>query len=128
MTKQHPFNHNRPLMLHRGPRLAIMSLFRLQRATWSLEIAKTPRSFAVSFSTAIPRRHKSKPRTLDSISSPNNPSLSGYRHFKDVFPRSTRQGQARTAFTSTKLYQEQQAGQRPNSSVSDVPSLSRSMS
>ncbi|MCJ1403230.1 hypothetical protein MMC11_006453 [Xylographa trunciseda] len=89
-----------------------MATMTFQRATWCLQISRTSRTFALSFTTALPRR--SKPGSLPSRS----------RAFPDPpIPRASRHNQARSAFTSTKVYQAQQAQQpsaAPNATIQDL--------
>ena len=85
-----------------------MATLTFQKASWCLQISRTSRSFAVSFTTALPRR--GKPRHLSQESSntnrePSNP-LRSSRH--NHSQRSERHADARRAFTSTRLYRAQQ--------------------
>ena len=82
-----------------------MATLTFQRATWQLQISRTTRSFSVSFTAALP--HRTKRRQLHSQPiDPRRPN----RH--DIpQPRVPQHHQARTAFTSTKVYQAQQAQQ-----------------
>lgn len=77
-----------------------MATLIFQRASWRLQISRTSRTFAVSLTTPLPRRHR--PRHLPSQSS-------NAQHV--VPPGPSRYNQARTAFSSTRLYQAQQAEQ-----------------
>ncbi|MCJ1281263.1 hypothetical protein MMC26_000581 [Xylographa opegraphella] len=82
-----------------------MATLIFQRATWCLQISRTSKTFAVSFTTALPRRHKSG----------SLPSRS--RAFQEApTPRVSRHNQARSAFTSTKVHQAQQSSAAPVSS------------
>ena len=76
-----------------------MATLIFQRATWCLQISRTSRTFSISFTTALPRRHRL----------PNLPNPSIASHRAAPTSRTSRHHQARTAFTSTKVYREQQA-------------------
>ncbi|MCJ1379823.1 hypothetical protein MMC17_002926 [Xylographa soralifera] len=87
-----------------------MATLTFQRATWCLQISRTSKTFAVSFTTVLPRRHK--PGSLPSRS----------RAFQEpTIPRSSRHNQARSAFTSTKVYQAQQAQQSSAAPATKIP-------
>ena len=92
-----------------------MATFTLQKASWCLQISRTSRTFAVSFTTALPRR--GKPRRLpQDFSSPlheNSNPLHSSR--EDATRRSTRHAEARRAFTSTRFYRAQQQAASPAS-------------
>ena len=85
-----------------------MATFTLQRASWSLQISRTSRTFALSFTTALPRRGKSR-RLPQEFSNPlretSNPLHSSR---EDAGRRSSRQIETRRAFTSTRVYRAQQ--------------------
>ncbi|KAF6233832.1 hypothetical protein HO173_008044 [Letharia columbiana] len=92
-----------------------MATITLQRASWCLQISRTSRTFAVSFTTALPR--KGKPRHLpQDFSSPlretSNPLHSSR---EDAARRSTRQAETKRAFTSTRVYRAQQEAASPAS-------------
>lgn len=92
-----------------------MATLTLQRASWCLQISKTSRTFAVSFTTALP--HRGKPRRLPrDFSSPlhetSNPPNSSR---EDAARRSARHVEARRAFSSTKVYRAQQEAASPAS-------------
>ncbi|MCJ1472752.1 hypothetical protein MMC13_001401 [Lambiella insularis] len=87
-----------------------MATLTFQRATWCLQISRSSRTFAVSFSTALPRRHRSSRLP----SQPSNPRESS-------IPRASRHQQARTAFTSTRVFQVQQAQQTSSNLISQPP-------
>lgn len=92
-----------------------MATLTLQRASWCLQISRTSRTFAVSFTTALPR--KGKPRHLpQDFSSPlretSNPLHSSR---EDAARRSTRQAETKRAFTSTRVYRAQQEAASPAS-------------
>ncbi|MCJ1431050.1 hypothetical protein MMC27_000400 [Xylographa pallens] len=87
-----------------------MATLTFQRATWCLQISRTSKTFAVSFTTVLPRRHK--PGSLPSRS----------RAFQEPpIPRASRHNQARSAFTSTKVYQAQQTPQPSAVPASELP-------
>ena len=86
-----------------------MATLTLRRATWCLQISRTSRTFAVSFTTALPREGKSRhlPQEFtnplhDSVHSPRTS-----RH--DSTRGSAKHAAARRAFTSTRVYRAQQA-------------------
>lgn len=86
-----------------------MALFTLQRATWSLQVSRTSRKFAVSFTTALPRTHRPKYLAPDAPFVSSKPFRS---NLDETSPRRpSRHGQTRSAFTSTKVYREQQEQQ-----------------
>ena len=95
-----------------------MATLTFQKASWCLQISRTSKSFAVSFTTALPRR--SKPRHLPqdpeyTHREASNPLRSSrYSHSQ----RSERNADARRAFTSTRVYraQQEQAAASPSSS------------
>lgn len=90
-----------------------MATLTLQRASWCLQIARTSRTFTVSFTTALPRR--GKPRRLpQDFSNPlretSNPLHSSG---EDATQRSARLSETRRAFTSTRIYRAQQEATSP---------------
>ncbi len=85
-----------------------MATLIFQRATWSLQISRTSRTFAVSFTTALPRRNKPRHLTQDA-------STSVHPSRQDASERYTRDTSARRAFRSTKFYQAQKAQYTTNS-------------
>ncbi|MCJ1321868.1 hypothetical protein MMC15_007213 [Xylographa vitiligo] len=87
-----------------------MATLTFQRATWCLQISRTSKTFAVSFTTVLPRR--SRPGSL--------PSRSGAFQEPSI-RRASRHNQARSAFTSTKVYQAQQAQQSSAAPASETP-------
>jgi hypothetical protein len=81
-----------------------MATFTFQRGAWCLQISRTSRNLSVSFSTALPRRSRayhlpSQAKQYQDCPRPKSTSL----------PKASRHQQARTAFTSTKVYQAQQS-------------------
>lgn len=92
-----------------------MALFTLQRATWALQISRTSRTFAVSFTTALPRKNRPKHRPLRARPDSSSPFRSNLHDISSQ--RSSIHGQTRSAFTSTKLYQQQQAEESAASEV-----------
>ncbi|MCJ1414095.1 hypothetical protein MMC32_000420 [Xylographa parallela] len=87
-----------------------MATLTFQRATWCLQVSRTSRTFAVSFTTVLPRRHK--PGSLPSRS----------RAFQEPqIPGASRHNQARSAFTSTKVFQAQQAQESSAGPASELP-------
>lgn len=73
-----------------------------QRAGWSLQITRTSKNFAVTFSTALPRR--SRHRTIASEASDGLRSSRG-----DTVRRRTSYHGLENNFRSTRVYQAQQA-------------------
>lgn len=92
-----------------------MATFTLQRASWCLQISRTSRTFAVSFTTALPRR--GKPRHLPQDFSKSLSETSNPLHFsrEDSARRSARHAETRRAFTSTRVYRAQQEAASPAS-------------
>ena len=98
-----------------------MATLTLQRASWCLQIARTSRTFTVSFTTALPRR--GKPRRLpQDFSNPlretSNPLHSSR---EDATQRSARLSETRRAFTSTRIYRAQQEATSPAPKTSAQP-------
>ncbi|CAF9919242.1 MAG: hypothetical protein HETSPECPRED_003983 [Heterodermia speciosa] len=86
-----------------------MATLIFQRAGWSLQISRSSRTFAVSFTTTLP--HRPKPPTRHHSS---HTSRHSSRHLKHEL--------ARSIFTSTKIYQEQQPqSPRPATTSSRPP-------
>lgn len=84
-----------------------MATLIFQRAGWSVHISRTARTFAVSFATALPCREKS--RHLAAIASDGIRSTRHHRSLpRPHSARASRHDSARSIFTSTKFYQEQQ--------------------
>ena len=98
-----------------------MATLTFQRASWCLQISRTSRTFAVSFTTALPRR--GKPRSLpQDFSDPlHNSSTPLPSSRLDSTRRSSRHAEARRGFTSTRVYQAQQ--QQAASPASKTTSL-----
>ena len=92
-----------------------MATLTLQRASWCLQITRTSRTFAVSFTTALPRR--GKPRRLPQDSSNRIRATSNPLHSstEDATRRSARHAETRRAFTSTRVYRAQQEAASPAS-------------
>ena len=105
-----------------------MATLTLQRASWSLQISRTSRTFAVNFTTALPRR--GKPRhlpqdfstPLHETSTPLNSSRANSAR------RSARHAESRRAFSSTRVYHAQQEAastsldvQSPQSTETTLP-------
>lgn len=88
-----------------------MASFTLQRASWVLQISRTPKLFAVSFTTALPHRSKSRhlPRDLIQPLQPYPKSSQSSRH--RVFDTSAQHKKSRRAYTESKVYRAQQAAQ-----------------
>ena len=86
-----------------------MATLTLQRASWCLQITRTSRTFAVSFTTALPRG--GKPRHLpQDFANPLHDSLHTPRTNRHDSTRgSAKHADARRAFTSTRVYRAQQA-------------------
>ena len=95
-----------------------MATLTFQRATWCLQISRTSRLFAVSFTTALPRSGRTRrlPSELpEPIHSTSNPLRSSVRQSTG---RSARHAEARCAYTTTKVYRAQQATQNAPASKS----------
>lgn len=85
-----------------------MATLTLQRASWCLQITRTSRTFAVSFTTALPRRGKPRHLPQDS-SSPLHRSSNPFNSSReDSARRTARHAESRRAFTSTRVYRAQQ--------------------
>lgn len=102
-----------------------MATFTFQRATWCLQISRSSRLFAVSFTTALPRggRTRRLPAELsEPIHSTSNPLRSSVH--QSTTGRSTRHAEARRAYTTTKVYRAaQQATQAATAPASKSTSL-----
>lgn len=99
-----------------------MATLTLQRASWCLQISRTSRTFAVSFTTALPRKGKSQhlpPDTLPSFRESANPLRSNKY---DKPQRSSSHADTRRAFSSTRVYRAQQE-QKAASPASKITSL-----
>lgn len=85
-----------------------MATFTLQRASWCLQVSRTSRTFAVSFTTALPRR--GRPRRLpQDFSSPLDQTPNTFHSSREDATRpSARRAETRRAFTSTRVYRAQQ--------------------
>ncbi|KAI4212720.1 MAG: hypothetical protein LQ351_004612 [Letrouitia transgressa] len=79
-----------------------MSTFILQRARWSLQISRSSRSFAVSFSTALPQRQRHRNLTSEASTALRSPR-------RDTSVQHTSLQDARQAFSSAKYYRNRQA-------------------
>ena len=79
-----------------------MATFIFQRAGWSLQISKSSRTFAVSFSTNLPRRQKHR-----TIASEASDALRSSR--LETSRRSARSSDLHQNFPSTRVSQAQQA-------------------
>lgn len=93
-----------------------MATLTLHRATWALQISRTSRLFAISFTTALPRG--GKPRRLPSqlpepVYSTANPLRSSVRQSTG---RSARYAEARRTYTNSNVYRAQQAAQSASAS------------
>ncbi|KAL8875199.1 MAG: hypothetical protein Q9198_006407, partial [Flavoplaca austrocitrina] len=89
------------------------SLF-LQRARWSLQITRTPKSFAICFSTALPRR--SRQSAITSQANSNLRSSQGNRHQRSFHP-----DDIQSNFRATRTYQTQQARTATTSAATSSP-------
>lgn len=78
-----------------------MASLLFQKTGWSLQITRTSRSFAVTFSTAFPRRNRHRTIASSSEASSNLPSS-----HDSAPPKRTK---LRHDFRSTRVYQAQQA-------------------
>jgi len=87
-----------------------MATLIVHRATWCIQISRTSRTFAVSFTTALPQRRRPGSLPSPSKTLQERPILSASQH-----------KQARSAFTSTKGFQAQQTQQPPVAPASELP-------
>ena len=94
------FNHQRSFC---------MATLTFRKASWCLQIARTSRTFTVSFTTALPRG--GKPRHLpQEFANPLHDSKHSPRTSRHDSTRgSAKHADARRAFTSTRVYRAQQA-------------------
>lgn len=98
-----------------------MATLTFQRASWCLQITRTSRTFAVNFTTALPRR--GKPRHQHESINPIRESSDPFRSRRhDNTRRCDRHADARRAFTSTRVYraQQQQATSSPASKITSL--------
>lgn len=91
-----------------------MATFTLQKASWCPQISRTSRTFAVSFTTALPRRGKPRHLKQESNPLPENSNPLHFRRHNTTRP-STKHADARRNFTSTNVYRAQQAAASPAS-------------
>ena len=100
-----------------------MSTLIFQRSGWSLQISRTSKTLAVSFTTALPRKPQHLAReAYSNVHSPRRHESKGAAFSS----RSTKYDKARSLFTSTRLHQEQQA-QRQAATVSLLPSYAQAL-
>ena len=85
-----------------------MATLTFQRASWCLQISRTSRTFAVSFTTALPRRGKPRRLPQDFSSPLHETSTAPHSSREDATRRSARHAETRRAFTSTRVYRAQQ--------------------
>lgn len=99
-----------------------MATLILQRASWCLQISRTSRTFAVSFTTALPRRGKPQHLPQGPIHPLRDSSdpLRSSRH--DRTKRTARYENARRTFTNTRVYnaQQEQAAASPASKTTSL--------
>lgn len=99
-----------------------MATLTLQRASWCLQISRTSRTFAVSFTTALPRRGKPQHLPQEAIHPLRDSSdpLRSTRH--NGTRRPARHEDARRAFTNTRVYnaQQEQAAASPASKTTSL--------
>lgn len=77
-----------------------MATLVLQRASWRLQISRTSRTFSISFTNALSHHSKSRRTSLYLDEQPDHNSSAS---------RDVRHREARRAFTSSRIYQAQQA-------------------
>ncbi|CAF9915769.1 MAG: hypothetical protein ALECFALPRED_010323 [Alectoria fallacina] len=101
-----------------------MATLTLQRASWCLQISRTSRSFAVSFTTALPRRGKSRhlPQDFSSPLRENSNPLHSSR--ENAAPQSARHAETRRAFATTRVYRAQQEAASPASKSTSLDAQS----
>ena len=93
-----------------------MATLTLQRGSWCLKISRTSRLFAVSFTTALPRRVRSRHLPSHSFS-PLHETVSPTHSTGHIgISRPTRHAELRRNFTNTQVWQAQQAAQEASSS------------
>ena len=97
-----------------------MATLTLQRASWCLQISRTSRTFAVSFTTALPRKGKSRRLPQDFSSTLHETSNPLHSSREDATRRSTRHADTRRAFTSTRFYRAQQEAASPASRTTSL--------
>ena len=85
-----------------------MATLTLQRASWCLQISRTSRTFAISFTTALPRRGKPRRLPQDFPNPLHETSNTRHSSREDALRRSARHSETRRAFTSTRVYRAQQ--------------------
>ena len=105
-----------------------MATLTFQRASWCLQISRTSRTFAVSFTTALPRKGRSKHPLQEPVREPSSPLHSSSNPLRSNRHGATRRSgghaDTRRAFTSTKVYRAQQE-QAASSPASKTTSLDR---
>lgn len=87
-----------------------MATLTFQRASWSLQISRTPKSFCVSFTTALPRRERLRQSPL-AFTNAFRPSDTPRHTQHTTSVRSNSRSEARRAFSSSRLYRAQQVQQ-----------------
>lgn len=97
-----------------------MATLTLQRASWCLQITRTSRTFAVNFTTALPRRGKPCHLPQDHSSPLHEPSNTFHSSREDSVRRSARHAESRRAFTSTRVYRAQQEAASTKSTSLDA--------
>ena len=79
----------------------------LQRASWCLQISRTSRTFSLSFTTALPRKGKSR-HLPQNISNPLREASNPHSSREDAARRPARHTDTKRAFTTTRVYRAQQ--------------------
>ena len=97
-----------------------MATLTLQRASWCLQISRTSRTFAVSFTTSLPRNGKPRHLPQDSSSPLRQSSNAVHLSRDDAARRSTRHAETKRAFTSTRFYRAQQQAPSPASKATPL--------
>ena len=93
-----------------------MATLTLQRAGWCLQISRTSRAFAVSFTTALSRGRQPRHPPLQTSNPLHECSIPQHSTRRSTRARSDRHAEARRNFTTTRVWQAQQAAQEAPSS------------
>ena len=99
-----------------------MATLTLQRASWCLQITRTSKTFAVNFTTALPRRGKPQHLSQEPFNTFREPSQPLRSRRQDRAQHYDRHNETRRAFTSTKIYraQQEQAAASPASKTTQL--------
>ena len=105
-----------------------MASFTLRQSSWCLQIRRTSRIFSVSFTTALPRRGRSR-----RLPSPSPAPLSSFLQAHHRYPTSSSSqtlasSTARRAFSQTNIYRQQQSSAAAGAASQDPPTSPASSS